>query len=381
MRPKIALVTTSVLQVKFFLVPHLVELQKEFDVTLVLNNDYPDLLADLDLPVKIKLVDIQRKVSPLKDLMALTTLVRFFRAERFDMVHSVNPKAGLLAIVASWLVRVPVRAHIFQGEVWANKRGLWRFILMNLDRLVSCCATHLTVVSHSERRILIEKKVIGEAKSSVLANGSIGGVDLNKFKPQPTIRAALRSSHGYADTHVVYMYLGRLTGEKGLQELAVAFDALAAAHPEARLHLVGPDEDNIYTSYLPLLARYPGRIHIAPFSKTPQHDLQVADVLVLPSHREGFGVVVIEAAALGIPAIGSRIYGISDALLEGETGLMFQPKDPHDLARVMAEMLSPQLRSALGSAAKLRVERHFDQQLVIGAFLDYHRALLKGVSR
>ena len=76
------------------------------------------------------------------------------------------------------------------------------------------------------------KKVIGEAKSRVLANGSIGGVDLNKFKPQPTIRAALRSSHGYADTHVVYMYLGRLTGEKGLQELAVAFDALAAAHPE-----------------------------------------------------------------------------------------------------------------------------------------------------
>ncbi|MCZ8016503.1 MAG: glycosyltransferase [Limnobacter sp.] len=377
MKRKIAVVTTSVLQVKFFLVPHLTELQKEFDVTLVLNNDYPELLAGLGLPVRIKLMDIQRKVSPIKDLAALTKLVLFFRKEKFDMVHSVNPKAGLLAIVASWLVRVPVRAHIFQGEVWANKQGLWRFILKNLDRLVSLCATNLTVVSQSERRILIAEKVIGASKSRVLGNGSIGGVDLSRFKPEPKIRSELRNRFGYEDQHVVYMYLGRLTGEKGLHELAQAFDTVASLHPEARLHLVGPDEDNIQQSYVGLIDRHPGRIQIAPFSKTPYHDLQVADVLVLPSHREGFGVVIIEAAALGVPAIGSRIYGISDALVEGQTGLMFQPKDHNDLAKVMVEMLDPQLRNSLGEAARRRVQEQFDQHMVIAAFMEYHRTLLK----
>ncbi|HEX4916932.1 MAG TPA: glycosyltransferase family 4 protein [Limnobacter sp.] len=379
-RRKIAVVTTTVLQVNFFLVPHLNALQQEFDVTLVLNNDHPDLLASLKLPVRFAFVDIERKVSPWKDLLTLFQLARLFRRERFDMVHSVNPKAGLLGMLAAWLVKTPVRAHIFQGEVWANKTGVWRFILRNLDRLVSFCATHLTVVSHSERDVLVNQKIISARKSRVLANGSIGGVDLHKFQPNPEHRASLRKQYGYTEQQVVYMYLGRLTREKGLVELASAFEGLASMHPSVCLHVVGPDEDNIVDLYHNLQKNFPGRVQVLPFSRSPQLDLQVADVLMLPSHREGFGVVVIEAAALGVPSIGSRIYGISDAILDQQTGLMFTPKDPVALAHAMEQMLDPGLRDHLGRAAQLRVQQAFDQQQVLAAFIAYHRELLREVA-
>lgn len=378
-RRKLAIVTTTVLQVNFFLVPHLKALHEEFEVTLILNNDFPDLLASLDLPVKTHFVNIQRKVSPVKDLITLFQLILYFRRHRFDMIHSVNPKAGLLAMLSAWLVRTPVRAHIFQGEVWANKTGVWRFILRNLDRLVSFCATHLTVVSHSERQVLINEKIISASKSRVLAHGSIGGVDLDKFKPEPAIRKKLRAQHGYAPDKVVFMYLGRLTREKGLEELARAFSEIAVSHPQVCLHLVGPDEDDILDLYKPLLHQYPSRVRVLPFSKQPNVDLQVADVLMLPSHREGFGVVVIEAAALGVPSIGSRIYGISDALLEGVTGLMFSARSSVELAKTMTQMLNPTLRQRLGHAARQRVEIEFDQKLVLSAFVEYHHTLLKGV--
>lgn len=378
-RPRIALVTTTVLQVNFFLVPHLKALHEEFDVTLIVNNDFPDLLASLDLPVKLHFVNIQRKVSPVKDLLTLWQLILYFRQQKFDMVHSVNPKAGLLAMLAAWCVRTPVRAHIFQGEVWANKTGLWRFILRNLDRLVGFCATHLTVVSQSERQVLINEKIISESKSRVLANGSIGGVNLHRFRPKPEIRHGLRNQYGYSPDDVVFMYLGRLTREKGLEELENAFRTMATSHPQACLHLVGPDEDNILTFYAPLLKQYPGRVRILPFSSQPDVDLQLADVLMLPSHREGFGVVVIEAAAMGIPSIGSRIYGISDALVEGATGLMFSVRNHEDLAKAMVQMLDAPTRELLGTNAQNRVVQEFDQELVLSAFVQYHRSLLEGL--
>jgi len=378
-RPKLAIVTTTVLQVNFFLVPHLQALHKEFDVTLVVNNDFPDLLASLNLPVTIHFVNIQRKVSPVKDLITLFQLIAYFRLQKFDMIHSVNPKAGLLAMLAAWLIRTPVRAHIFQGEVWANKTGVWRFVLRNLDRLVSFCATHLTVVSQSERQVLINEKIISASKSRVLANGSIGGVDLDKFKPDPATRTELRALHSYTPEKIVFMYLGRLTREKGLEELAYAFGEIAADHPQTCLHLVGPDEDNVLDLYKPLLQQYPDRVRVLPFSKQPNVDLQVADVLMLPSHREGFGVVVIEAAALEIPSIGSRIYGISDALIEGETGLMFSVQNASELAQAMSQLLDSTVRQRLGHAARHRVEKEFDQKLVLSAFVEYHRTLLKGV--
>jgi glycosyltransferase involved in cell wall biosynthesis len=378
-KARLAMLTTSVLQVKFFLVPHLKALAEKYDVTLLVKNDHPEILASLDLPVRIQLVSIERQVSPLKDLQTLWALFCLFRAGRFDMVHTVNPKAGLLGILAAWLARIPVRLHTFQGETWANKKGLWRFILRSMDKAVGLFATHLTVVSESERQVLVSEGLIPTKKTTVLANGSIGGVNLDLFYPQPIVRARLREQLGYVASDVVLLFMGRLTHDKGVFELATAFERLASQCDHAKLLLVGPDEGQVHAYYAPLLSKLGNRIQLLPYTAQPHDMMQVADVLVLPSHREGFGVVVIEAAALGIPAVASRIYGISDAMVDNETGLMFEKQNVSELQAALFDMCTNEaLRKRLGQQAQRRVLEQFSQTMVIQAFLDYYRTLLAG---
>ncbi|WP_370264171.1 glycosyltransferase [Limnobacter sp.] len=377
-KPSIALITTTVLQVKFFLVPHLNALAERYEVTLILKNDFPEILDSLRLPVRFHFVPIERAVSPKRDLRALWSLFWYLRKERFVLVHTVNPKAGLLGIVAAWFARTPIRIHTFQGEIWANKTGLWRQILRGMDWLVGRLASHLTVVSESERQVLIQEGLISARKSCVLAHGSIGGVNLELFKSDQQLRVSQRAALGYREQDVVFTYLGRLTRDKGLLELREAFGALAAVHPQAQLLLIGPDEDQIVEQYQPLCAAYPGRVQFQPYTATPQLALQTADVLMLPSHREGFGVVIIEAAALGIPAIGSQIYGISDAMVDHDTGLMFPCGNIEALRECMQQLLNVDLRRRLGLAAQVRVRRDFDQRMVVQAFLEYYQELLRG---
>lgn len=290
----------------------------------------------------------------------------------------MNPKAGLLGIVAAWAARVPTRVHTFQGEIWANKTGLWRQLLRGMDWVVGHLASHLTVVSESERQVLINERLIPESRSTVLANGSIGGVNLEKFSANAKLREMQRQELGFLPNQIVFAYLGRLTEDKGLLELRDAFGLLAAEHEHARLLLVGPDEGDIRSKYQTLVAQYPERIKCLPYTATPHETLQVADVLVLPSHREGFGVVIIEAAALGIPAIASRIYGISDAMIEGQTGLMFSVGNVHELHSAMNKLLqSTELRSQLGHQAMVRVKAKFNQVDVVDAFVQYYKILLR----
>ncbi|HEY1057269.1 MAG TPA: glycosyltransferase family 4 protein [Limnobacter sp.] len=379
-KPKIAFITTTILQVKFFLVPHLNALAERYDVTLILKEDYPEIRNSLPLKTNIHFIDIERAVSPVKDLKGLWQLYRYLRSQRFDMVHTVNPKAGLLGILAAFLARVPIRLHTFQGEIWANKTGVWRAILRFMDRLVGWCATDLTVVSHSERDVLVREGLISARKSTVLANGSIGGVDMVRFSPKPSVRQAQRSQLGFGPQHTVFLYLGRLNVDKGLLELAQAFSQVHAQRPTARLLLVGLDEEQILEKIQPWSATMADALVYRPYTPAPEDILQAADVLVLPSHREGFGVVIIEAAALGIPSIGSRIYGISDALVDGQTGLMFEKGNADDLAKAITTLIDqPERMKAFGHQARLRVEAEFQQSVVLEAFLAHYARLLKRV--
>lgn len=376
-RPKVALVVTSVLQVRFFLVPHIRALSRLYDVTLILKDDHPDILAQMDLPARVIVAPIERQIRPWQDLRGLWTLWRLFCRERFDLVHTMTPKAGLLGTVAAWLSRTPVRLHTFQGETWANKTGFMRWLLRSLDWWVAQLATHLTVVSASEREVLIAEGLLPASKSCVLAKGSIGGVDLKRFQPDPARRQQLRMQAGVSAQEVQFLYMGRLTLDKGLLELAQAFARLAAELPQVRLRVVGPDEEGLQAQLQPLLQSCAQRVTIEPYTARPEDCLQAADVLVLPSHREGFGVVIIEAAAMQVPAIASRIYGISDAMVDKQTGLMFKVRDANDLlVQMRCLALDPELRARLGQQARERVQRDFDQRQVVGAFVDYYASVL-----
>ena len=372
-KKRVAIVVTSVLMVKFFLVPHLKSLAKIYDVTLIVKNDEPEILLSMDLPLKTIFIPIERKFNFFKDIYALILLVNIIRNQKFDLVHTLTPKAGLLGLLAAWINCVPIRIHTFQGEIWANKKGLWRLILRLLDKLVAKLSTNIIVVSKSERQYLIAERIIPENKSSVIAKGSISGVNFSQFNVDKAKRASLRKLMQLTDEDILFLYVGRLNVDKGLLDLGTAFHLLSKEMPNIHLLIAGPDEENIISKLSAIKEVVGNRLTFQSYTPQPQDVMQSADVLVLPSYREGFGVVVIEAAACGIPAIGSNIYGIQDAIVLGETGLFFEKQSISDLLEKMRWMVdNPGERVLMGLKARKRVEMFFNQPDVVNATLEFY---------
>ncbi len=372
---RVALVVTSTLVVRWFLLEHIRTLARSFAVTLIVNNDAPELAGVL--PCRIVSLRLERDIALLADLRACASLWRHFRAERYQLVHTLTPKAGLLGMLAAWLAHVPLRLHTFQGEVWVTRRGALRWLLKNLDRLVAWLATDLLVVSASEREFLIAAGLIPAAKSRMLNHGSIAGVDCGRFKPDSSVRAALRAELDIPDYAPVFLFIGRLKRDKGVLDLARAFAALAREVAACQLLIVGPDEDGLLSEIEQTCADCRTRLHIAGLSAVPERYMGASDVLCLPSFREGFPVTIIEAAAAGLPAIGSRIYGITDAIVEGETGLLFEAGNVQQLALSMRTLASDvNLRKRMGQRARERALRDFPQEELTAALLAHYRQLL-----
>ncbi len=376
-RQKVCLVVTSLLIVKFFLIPHIVALSKKYEVTLIVNVDDIVFLNSLALPIKVLSVPIERKVSIWWDMVALCQLILLFRKHRFDLVHSISPKGGLLGMLAAWLVRVPVRVHTFQGEVWANRFGIWRISLKLIDKLVAYLATQITVVSFSERSFLIAEKIITENKSVVLANGSICGVDPERFHSDSNVRDALRLELCISDDAKVILFLGRINRDKGIFDLAQSFVALASETAELVLLVVGPDEEGIFEEVLHICRNYLNRVKRVGFINQPERYMAVADVLCLPSYREGFGLVIVEAGAVGIPSVCSDIYGITDAVVDGMTGLLFPVGDVSALTeKLLIVIRDNNLRQRMGAAASERALALFSSGQVVNEMLKYYDRIL-----
>jgi glycosyltransferase involved in cell wall biosynthesis len=369
-RPGLAYVVASEMTLKAFLLDHIRGARERFEVKAIANAK-----AGADIGIEVLQVGIERQISVLADLRALFTLVGVFRREKFDVVHSVTPKAGLLAALAGAVTGVPVRIHTFTGQVWATRRGAMRLLLKRLDRLTASLATHVLADSASQRDFMIAEGVVAADKVSVLGQGSVNGVDAQRFHPDEGTRAAVRAEHGVPAGAPLFLYLGRLSRDKGLLDLAQAF----AAQESGWLLLVGPDEEGLAPQIRAAAGAAAGRLRLAGYTDQPERYMAAADVFVLPSYREGFGSVVLEAAAAGVPAIANRIYGLTDAVVEGETGLLVPPRDVPALARAMRELaLDSSRRQALGRAARERALRDFRPADLTRALLAYYDAALQG---
>jgi len=345
-------------------------------VSLIVDTRDPDGLREEGIEARVLPIPIARAIAPWRDVKALLHLWRTFRRERFDIIHSVTPKAGLLAMLAGRLAGIPVRIHIFTGQVWATRTGFSRWLLKAMDRMLAASATHLLADSASQRQFLIDQKVVPAERIAVLGKGSISGVDVQRFAPDSGARAEVRGSLGVADDDVLFLFLGRLNRDKGVLDLAQAFALVAKDHSQARLLVVGPDEAGMAASMQAICRDFPDRVRFVSYTDMPQRYMAAADVFCLPSYREGFGSVIIEAAATGIPAIGSDIYGITDAIERDRTGLLFPAGDIQALAKAMTHMLDdPARRREMGAKAMHRARRDFDARQVADAWLAYYSAL------
>lgn len=376
-RPKVCVLVTTPLIVHFFLRTHIQRLSESCDVTLVTNFQSDRFTPALDLPVRTVNLDIRRKVAPVADLRALFYLLVFFRREKFDLIWAVAPKGGLLGMIAARLSGIRSRLFVFQGEVWASKRGIWRWLLKSMDRITAACANHLLAVSRSEMDFLVREGVVPGRAIQVLGEGSISGVDLSRHWPNQPLRRETRATLAIPESAVLVLYLGRLGRDKGVLDLADAFARAASVSDSLWLLVVGPDEENLSEAMRERVGCYANRLVMRGFTAEPEKFLVSADIFCLPSYREGFPVSVLEAAAAGVPSIGSDIYGVTDAIVDRETGLIFKVGDSEMLSQALSVMArDAEWRYSLGSAARDRVCREFEAATVIRRYEAFiHRCM------
>ncbi len=341
-------------------------------IELTLISSPGEILDEIgtSLHLRYRPVEMARAPAPWRDFLSLLALVRLFRRKRFDIVHSSTPKAGLLTALAGALARVPVRMHTFTGQVWVGMGGVSRAMMRGCDWLIGHLNTQCYADSQSQRDFLVKERLVSPSRISVLGAGSISGVDLGRFDPSSfkgERRAAQRRDLKVSEKSLVILFVGRLTKDKGICELISTFQMLQVDREDVELVLVGPfepDRDPLPEETVRELSQNP-RIHAVGFSREPEKYMGIADLFCLPSYREGFGSVVIEAAAMGVPAVVSRVVGLVDAVVDRETGLLVPPKDPEALRRALTEMLSePATRHRMGRAARERAMRDFDAQIV-----------------
>lgn len=376
-RGRICFVVASEITATAFLIDQIRRTASQYDVWVALNTHNRCFLEPYGVDAEVVTVPIEREIRPLADLKALFALWRLFRMRRFDLVHSVSPKAGLLAMLAGFLAGVPRRVHVFTGQVWVTRSGLPRLALKSMDRLLAALTTHNLIDSRSQRDFLVAEGVVSESKSTVLGQGSISGVDSGRFRPDRGAFAAVRRELQVLDQGVLFLYLGRLGRDKGLLDLAAAFAELGRRRDDVWLALVGPDEEGLAPRIRQTCRHCVERVRIVAYTSQPERFMAAADAFCLPSYREGFGTVIIEAAACGVPAIASHIYGVTDAVVDGVTGILHAPGDIAALTAAMARLAhDPQLRRELGEAARRRALADFQMTALTSALLGFYAKIL-----
>lgn len=375
---RLVFVATTPFAVNAFLRNHLLALAEIYEVTLCVNTTVHPLVDELTYVVRIRHIDIERKIALWNDVRVLFQLLRCFKEVQPSSVHSLMPKAGLLAMLAGVIAGVPSRLHTFTGQVWANKTGVRRSLLKGIDRVITLCASRVFADSASQCRFLEDEGVVRRGGVSVLGRGSVAGVDLERFWPDRAVRAALRAQNGVCETVLVFLFVGRLVRDKGVFDLVEAFATLNAKHRHWELWMVGPDEEHLQATLQAEGARRGARIRWFGQTSVPERYMAAADAMVLPSYREGFGSVVIEAAACGIPTIAYRIDGIVDAIVENHTGCLVTKGNVGELAQAMERLGSNQeMLSDLGDAACRRAVNDFSSSTVSAAWLAFYASVLK----
>ena len=334
-----------------------------------------------DEQVETAAVPMVRRIAPLADLRALFRLARELHRRRPVIVHAHTPKGGLLGMIAAFLVRAPVRIYHISGLAFVTARGPRRLLLRATER-VSCALAHRVLcVSASVRDVAVAEKLCAPGKISVLLGGSINGVDgQERFNParHAGVREATRARLGIPQDAVVVGFVGRLVRDKGIAELARAFHLLRDELPRLHLLLVGPFEpqDPVDPETRRQLVEDP-RVHLAGLDLNTPPYYAAIDVLALPTWREGFGVVLIEAAAMALPVVATRIPGCVDAVQDGVTGALVPARDPEALAAAIRGYLAdPALARRHGEAGRARALRDFQQEKMWAALEGFYRALL-----
>lgn len=336
--------------------------------------------------VRAHAVPMARKITPAEDLATLARLWQIIQRERPDVVHAHTPKGGLLGTLAALLAGVPVRIYHMRGLPLVGLEGARRALLTLTERVSCAAATHVVAVSHGLRRDALRFELCAPDKLRVLGHGSGQGVDVARFDPErlaPDTRSRVRAAADLPEGATVVGYVGRLVNDKGVRELAAAWRRLRAAHPDVHLVIVGAFEerDRVPADVRSTLEDDP-RVHLLGFRRDLPELYAAMDVVVLPSYREGFPNVPLEAAAMRLPIVGTHVTGMDEAIDDQLTGLLVPPRDARSLeAAIERYLVDPELRARHGRAGRERVTAKFARADVLGHLSRFYREVAPSLER
>lgn len=367
---KLFRVSTIPMSLNLLLRGQLKYLNQFFDVTAI-SGDGPDLEeVETREEVRTYSIEMQRQISPLKDLLSLIDLYLYFRKEKPFIVHSITPKAGLLSMVAAKFAGVPHRVHTFTGLIFPYKKGFTQKILIFMDKILCACATRIYPEGEGVKKDL-ERFGITKKKLQVLGNGNVNGINpdyFNKNTFSDTDLDGLRKSLGIYQSDFVFLFVGRLVGDKGINELVSAFEdlKLIPENKNIKLLLVGPGEaqDPLHPETVRSIHSNKNIISVG-YQKDVRPYFAISDSLVFPSYREGFPNVVMQAGAMELPSIVTDISGCNEIIINKENGLIIPVKDKDALKDAMKMfLLNKEFYYNLKKNSRPMIVERYNQSLV-----------------
>lgn len=381
---KVCMITTVSLTLKVFVVETAKYLHKQcgYDVTLICDND-EEFKNSLPNYIHYIPVHMARGVD-ITGVKSIVDFIKVFREGKFDMVQYSTPNAACYASIAAKIAKVPVRLYCQWGIRYVGMSGISRKIFKAIEKLVCRNSTDIRAVSPMNKAFAVSEGLYPEEKAVVVGKGGTIGVDMQRYdiSKKAEYRSTIRKQYGISDEAFVYGFAGRVSADKGCTELMTAFRKITESEPDAKLLIVGPMEDGcgVPAEILEWARKSKQVVMTGMIDGSKMNEYYSAmDVLVHPTYREGFGMVLQEAGALGIAMITTKIPGASEVMEEGISCLLVKPKNILELESAMKKLITDREYSKkIGQAAYERTKQYYDRPIMLeNQKADYEELLSK----
>lgn len=349
-------------------------------VAISSDSKYFDKMLEEQGGIRGIRLEMTREITPFKDLVALYKLVILLRREKPLIVHTHTPKAGVLGMLAAWIAKVPNRIHTVAGLPLLVTTGVKRRVLNLVERITYSCSTRVLPNSYNLKKIIIQEKLAAASKVSVLCNGSSNGIQTSYFNREALQETSfkIKSELCINCDSFVFVFVGRLVKDKGINELVNAFERLYKINQTITLLLVGPYEeklDPLAPQTLKAIKSHNAIKHVG-YQNDVRPYFKAADALVFPSYREGFPNVVMQAGAMELPSIVTDINGCNEIIIDNTNGVIIPPQDADALFSAMKKFIdNPEVASRMAKKSRPLIQSRYEQQDVWNAILEMYKSL------
>lgn len=384
-KQKLIRITTVPISLEKLLENQLRFMKQYYDVTAI-SADLSNLERVGKLQeVPVYAIELTRKITPWQDLKATWRLFRFFKKEKPFIIHTHTPKAGTVGMLAAKLAGVPHRLHTVAGLPLLEATGKKRKLLNFVEKITYACATKVYPNSDGLKKIIIKEQFCGQEKLKVIGNGSSNGINTSYFDPElfsVNDKQMLKANLGVASEDFIFIFVGRLVGDKGINELMQAFQKIVTETNRVKLLLVGSfesDLDRLAPETLHEITVNDNIISVG-FQKDVRPYLAISDCLTFPSYREGFPNVVMQAGAMGLPSIVTNINGCNEIIIDGENGIIIPVKNSNAIYEAMNKIVvDNHFREKLQKTARQMIVSRYEQQVVWESILAEYKRLEQDV--